>query len=94
MEITDIIEILEENEEFGEWMEYNGSETIFCLEETNWRALHINGSPMRVYGDVIIDEDKETITIKTDDRFGFGMGTVVDITIKAEDIEDFEVGEE
>ena len=94
MDIFDIEDILESHEEFGEWMSYEDGKTIFCLEETNWRALHINGSPMRTYGDVIIDEDKETITIKTDDRFGFGMHTLVDITIKAENIEDFEVGEE
>ena len=48
MEITDIIDILAENEEFGEWMEYNGDETIFCLEETNWRDIRVNGLPTKI----------------------------------------------
>ena len=94
MEITDIIEILEENEEFGEWMEYNGSETIFCLEETNWRDIRVNGLPIRAYGDIIANEDKETLTFKTEDRFGFGMFTMVDVTMSADDIEEFDLGDE
>ena len=94
MDIFDIEDILESNEEFGEWMSYEDGKTIFCLEETNWRYLYINNSIVRCYGDVTIDEEKETITVKTENGYGFGMSTLIDITIKAEDIDDFEVSGE